>query len=160
MGQHAGPRVSRHGALERDSRARDLARELLNGPLHVPPSVTAPEQVIPSEIDHKSNPWHKAAWGGRLGKHFLQPTDRDSGPLLQEDLGYTEPTHVRQGYTPLHWAAEHGAVGMARLLCKAEVAKRAWNSEGMIPWDLLNEAGSSVTLNCVLLQKAQWVFHV
>lgn len=128
---------ARYGALDRDSRATDLARELLNGPLDLLPSITSPARVYSGEVTHKKNPCHKAAWGGRLGKDILRPADRDSGPLSQGSLG---DMRARHGQTPLHWAAEHGAAGVARLLCEAGADKGARDSEGMTPWDLADRS--------------------
>lgn len=108
--------------------AAALTRELLTGSWELPP-IQSPAKVCrptDSEEHERKRYETKDAWGGRLSSMFTSPSSTD-------DIIYDR--------TPLHWAAERGAAGVARVLRELRGADDdAMDSEGKIPWDLAHRS--------------------
>lgn len=103
-----------------------LARELLSGSHELPP-MQSPATVLRSDVgsdDQDTRSEKSDVWGGRLSAMLAGSSSAES---------------LIHGRTPLHWAAERGAAGVARALCELGGADpQARDSDGKLPLDLVH----------------------
>lgn len=111
-----------------DTSAATLLRELFSGAWDLPP-IESPANVherAPSQARRFTDRDH---WGARLSK-MLKDGDEWSKTKWSSDV------EIIQKRTPLHWAAERGALGVVRVLRERGANQDAEDSEGQIPWQL------------------------
>lgn len=89
------------------------------------------KQLLACGDEDGKQPIHKAVWG------HAKP---DTVQLLLEN-GANPKAINAFGYTPLHWAAEHGHIASAELLIKAGARTDAVNSNHDLPFDLAIRRG-------------------
>jgi ankyrin repeat protein len=123
--------------LSEDASAAALARELLSGPLKLEPAIESLSKVYYRVTGGENKQAYDVKtvnlgdlWGGRLAK------------VITEGMNTSPPTiHVVQGRTPLHWAAERGAAGVAKVLRELKGAdEKAVDSDEKLPWDLAHNS--------------------
>ncbi|KFA54859.1 hypothetical protein S40293_10024 [Stachybotrys chartarum IBT 40293] len=152
--------------LDSDSSAEVLARELLSTYSHSIPPIESPAKLydIRHKVVNygfwDQHPSCKIAWGGQLNKLLAEtrePLQQPSGVSMADEIPslggshipgmgtrkweghikHSKASQIKTGRTPLHWAAEHGAAGVARVLRElARADTRATDGEGKTPWDL------------------------
>ena len=123
--------------LSEDASAAALARELLSGLLKPEPAIESPSKVYYRVTGGENKQAYDVKtvnlgdlWGGRLAK------------MITEGMNTSPPTiDVVQSRTPLHWAAERGAAGVAKVLRELKGAdEKAVDSDEKLPWDLAHNS--------------------
>jgi ankyrin repeat protein len=109
-----------------DRSAAYLVKELFLGSWELPPiqsPATMPFVELGSDMFY--------TWGGRYGQLLRKLSESPSNSY----------DHVVHNRSPLHFAAEHGAAGVARVLRELGGAdNEAKDSDGKTPWDLAHES--------------------
>ncbi|KFA56452.1 hypothetical protein S40293_09872 [Stachybotrys chartarum IBT 40293] len=158
-----------------DTSAEALACELLSKSSELLPPIQSPAKLFYGSFNSKSymistarHPYDKERLGGKTSKACAEAKEyyrnsSDGERPQSSDVPNPQlrrpPKHPRIVYnrTPLHWAASHGAAGVARVLCKMGKADyQACDGEGKTPLDLACDFSQNEALRIGTMNAVDW----